>query len=353
MKRRRIFLTSAICIVIVALAVVRLVSNKRSMDDQLNLISEFNTMVPVNTDTVKQAQLPAEFQVNGNFSASREISVIAETSGKVLALSAKNGDRVKSGQALVSVESDVYRSQYELAKYNLDKAEKDLRRFEELSKGDAATAQQFEAARQAHVSAQSAFVTASKQLDNTSVKAPFSGVLIKQYIEKGSFLQAGSPVFDMVAIDQVKLVAKLTSEELAKIQKGQAVKVIADAFAGIQFDGKISAIVAKADLSKRYDVEIEVTNHRDDEIKPGMSGTVFFSGQGNRALVIPRKALTGSIQKPEVFVVKDDRVILKPIGVEVFDDKTIVVTAGLNVGDVVVVSGQINLVDGSKVTLNK
>lgn len=354
MKRRRIFLTSAICIVIVALVVIRLVSNKRSMDDQLKLVSEFNTVVPVNTDTVKQAQLPVEFREPGNFTAFREISLIAETTGKVLVLSAVNGDHVRAGQELVSVENNVLKAQCELAKFSLTKAENDMKRFDELSKGDAATIQQYEAARQSYMNANSALISARKQLDDTSVKAPFPGILVKQYVERGSFLQPGSPVFDLVEIDKVKLILKLTTDELSKIYKGQAVTVLADPFPSVSYDGKISAIIAKADQSKKYDVEIEVNNHRDNEIKPGMTGTAFLRGCNSaQALVIPRKALTGSIQKPEVFVVKGDVVSLREITAEVFDDKLLRITSGLNAGDVVVVSGQINLVDGSKITLNK
>lgn len=346
-------ITIAIVVLAAAAIVFRLASNKKGFDEQLKMVSEFSSVTPVNTDTVKYKSITSDFQENGTFQANRELSITSETQGKVVFLSAKTGDHVKTGQVLASVENEVYKSQLEMAKFNLDKAEKDMHRFGELSKGDAATVQQFEAAKQTYINAQSAFVTAKSQYENTFVKAPFSGVMTKQYIEKGSYLMPGLPVFDMVEIDQVKLVVKLSGEELEKVEKGQAVKVTADLFPDVIFNGTVDAIIVKADLSKRYDVEIIVGNQRDSEIKPGMTGVAMFTGPvDSQALVIPRKAISGSIKNPEVFVVKGNSVVLKNISVLPLDDKNVIAGKGLRAGDVIVVSGQINLVDGSKVTLN-
>ncbi|HAZ01692.1 MAG: hypothetical protein A2W90_15930 [Bacteroidetes bacterium GWF2_42_66] len=353
MKTRRI-ITIVIVVLVVAAIAFRLASNKKGFDEQLKMVSEFSSAIPVNTDTVKYKSIASYFQENGTFQANRELSITSETQGKVVSISAKTGDHVKAGQVLASVENEVYKSQLDLAKFNLDKAEKDKQRFEELSKGDAATVQQFEAAKQTYINAQSALTTAKYQYENTFFKAPFNGTLTKQFIEKGSYLMPGVPVFDLVEIDQIKLVVKLSGEELEKVQKGQTVKVTADLFPDAAFNGTVGAIVVKADLSKRYEVEILVDNQRDNEIKPGMTGGAVFSGPvDGQALVIPRKAISGSIKNSEVFVVKGNSVVLQSISAQPLDDKNVIVGKGLKAGDVIVVSGQINLVDGSKVTLNK
>ena len=143
-------------------------------------------------------------------------------------------------------------------------------------------------------------------------------------------------------------------DEIEKVQKGQIVSINVDAYPGTSYDGKVSAVIVKADLSKRYCAEVEVTNRIDKLIKPGMFGTGLFEGQfGNKVLAISRKAITGSIKSPEVFIVEGDSVIVRTIGVIPLNDKYIAVTQGLKEGDVIVTSGQINLVNGSKITLNK
>lgn len=354
MIKRRKILTIIIVATLVVIVAMRLISNKKGFEKQLKMISEFNTTIPVNVDTAKYAQQAATFSANGTFEAMHEISIVSETQGKVVAIHAKTGDHVVNNQLLASVDNELYQSQFELAKFNVDQAGKDLKRYEQLSRGDAATVQQLELARQAFENARSACTTAKIQYQNTFLKAPFSGTITRQHIEIGSFLTPGALVYDMVALNKLKLIVKLTAKELEHVYKGQSITVQADANGGRSYQGTICAIVVKADMSKRYHVEIEVTNGQDNSIKPGMFGTAAFSNESDtKTLVIPRKALAGSIKNPEVFVVYGDSVQLKPIQAIPLNDKQIVVLQGLTAGDLVVTSGQINLVNGSKITLSR
>jgi len=354
MKSKKLILSIAIITVIVVIIVVRLVSNKRSFDDQLKMISEFNTTVPVITDTVKYEQIATEFSVNGTFEPLHEISISSEIQGKIISIAAETGNNVKAGQVLASIDNKLYKSQLDLAKSNLEKTEKDKQRYEILLKGDAVTAQQYETVKQEYENAQTAYTSAKIQYDNASVKAPFDGVITKKYIEKGTYLSPGTAVFEIVEIKKVKFIAKLTGDEVENVHKGQALKISVDNYPGISYDGVITAIVVKSDNSKRYDVEIEVLNHTDKLIKPGMFGTAIFGGNvGAKSLTIPRIALVGSIKNPEVFIVHGDSVISQSIDAVTLDDKYVTVKQGLKAGDVIVVSGQINLVTGSKIKLNK
>jgi len=352
MKSRRT--TILIIIVTVIIIVVRLTSNKRSFDKQLKMITEFNTRVPVITDTVKYNQIPAAFSINGSFQALHEISITSEIQGKINSIASATGDNVRAGQILASIENELFASQLELAKFNLEKAEKDMQRFDQLSKGEAVTLQQFESAKQTYMNARSACTAAKVQYESTNIKAPFDGIITRQYIEKGSYLSPGMPVFDLVEIKNVKFIGKLTSAEVEKVHKGQHVKIGVDNYPGINYEGKINSMVVKTDLSKRYDVEIEVVNKADYLIKPGMFGTgIFEDYRGEKVLTIPRKAIGGSIKSPEVYLVKGDSVVSRSITASPVDDKNIQVTQGLNAGDVIVVAGQINLVNGSKISFNK
>jgi membrane fusion protein, multidrug efflux system len=354
MKTRNKIITIAIVAAILVVFVIRLIANKRIFDAELNAVSDFNINIPVNTDTVKDQRIAAGFVVNGSFCALHEITVSSETQGRITSIAVRSGDHVTAGQVLASTDNELAVSQYELAKANFEKAEKDKNRYEQLSHDDAVTVQQSELAKLTFVNARSAFVTARKQLENSVIKAPVNGIITKKYVEKGMVLTPNLPAFDIVEIDRLKFMAKLTSDQINKISRGQTAKVTADNYPSVFYDGKINAIVVKADLSKRYEVEIEVTNHANQLIKPGMFGSVFFGDQStNQFLAIPRKALTGSIKTPQVFVVKGDSVILRNIDAEPLNDRYMAVKQGLKEGDVIVVSGQINLKDGSRVKVVK
>jgi RND family efflux transporter MFP subunit len=317
------------------------------------MVSESNTIIPVLTDTVKFLGLSTELSVNGSFSPSHEISITAESQGKIISLHSAVGDKVVAGQVMASLDHEVSNSQLKLAKFNLDKAEKDMKRFEQLSQSDAATTQQYESARQNFEMAQSAYTSAKVENRNTVIKAPFNGMITKRYTDNGAYVSPGTPLFDIVETNRLKFIVKLTAEEAGKVRKDQHVKVSVEAFPGVMYDGKVSAVVVKADVSKHYDVEIDVNNTIAHPIKPGMYGAAVFSDNsvGHR-LVIPRKAIDGSIRNPEIFLVKGNSVIARKIVVASLDEKQVQVLEGLKAGDVIVTSGQISLVNGSKIKLN-
>jgi membrane fusion protein, multidrug efflux system len=353
MKLRKYIISTTIIIILVSAVALRLYSNKAGFNEELKMVSESTTTIPVNTDTVKYMGVASELSVNGSFSPSHEISISAETQGKITSMHTGVGDKVVAGQVLASLDNEVSASQLKLAKFNMEKAEKDMKRFEQLSQSDAVTTQQYESARQSFEMAQSAYTSAKIENRNTGIKAPFNGIITKRYTDNGAYVAPGTPVFDIVEVNRLKLIVKLTADEAGKVHKDQHVRVSVDTYPGVAYDGKVSAVVVKADLSKRYDVEIDVNNNTGKPIKPGMFGTaVFLANSVGQPLVIPRKAIAGSIKNSEIFLVKGDSVVARKIVVTSLDEKYVRVNEGLNAGDVIVTSGQISLVNGSKIKLN-
>jgi RND family efflux transporter MFP subunit len=190
------------------------------------------------------------------------------------------------------------------------------------------------------------------QNNNTFLTAPFDGVITKRYVEKGTFIAVGSPAYEMIAIEKLKLIAKLSDEEVSKVSKGEAVKLTVESIPGTTYEGYVGNIIVKADISGRYEAEVCIDNDTAYSIKPGMYGQVFFDTNSKRSLlVIPRSAIEGSILNPEIYLVRGDSVIKKPITASTLDNKYVLVLSGLKEGDIIVASGQINLVNGAKIRI--
>jgi len=354
MKSGRITITVIIIALLSVAFAARLVSNKKYFNRQLAIAAESETEVPVTTDTVKAEKVNSSFRESGTFSAIKEVSVLSETQGKIRSVKAVTGARVNKGDILATVENDVLSSRLDLAKFNLEKAEADMKRFETLSKGDAATPSQLETIRLALLNAQSDYTASKKQYEDTFIRATCSGYISGKHIEEGGFILPSQAAFDIIDISSVKLLVKLTDAEMLNIKKGEPAVVDADAYPSMNIQGKIISINPKGDQSKRFEVEIEIKNDGTSLVKPGMTGTANFSGGSEpEMLIIPRKALTGSIIDPEVFVADGNSARLKKITAEPLDDHRLVVKDGLAKGEIVITSGQINLVDGSKISISK
>jgi len=140
------------------------------------------------------------------------------------------------------------------------------------------------------------------------------------------------------------------------LKVGSSVKVKASVHPDQEYNGKISFIAAKADASLNFPVEIEVPNRANNEIKAGMYGTAIFDSNVNAQpsiTTVPRSAFVGSVNSNQVFVVNNDIATIKKVTSGRILGDRVEILDGLNDGDVVVTSGQINLSDNTKVSIVK
>jgi RND family efflux transporter MFP subunit len=349
--KRKIIIISVIIIVCIA-GIFKLYINKKQIDAN-SAPRQSRVNVPVFVETVKESKLDNSFSVNGTFDPAHEITIISQTQGKIVNLNFDKGDFVKEGQVLASCDLELLEAQKNLAEANLNKSEKDLKKFQEMLRSKASTQQQVDEMQLALFNAKASYVTVTKQIEYSIITAPFSGYITSKHIEKGSMIMPGTPVAEMMDISTMKFNAGVSESDLVKIRNNQEVKIVAAIYEGFSFTGKIKNIGMKADASRRFPVEIEVRNNAGKPIRSGMFGKAFFASKGtHNAMAIPRTALVGSIKDPEVFVVENGKAIRRSIKVGSASEKTIEVLEGLKAGDNVVIAGQINLDDNTPVRIS-
>lgn len=349
MKTAKKYTTIISAITIVVLIIIKLFSNKEQLDNELKAMQEYNSVVPVEVAKPEVLQAKQIIEENGILRSGQEIPILSETSGKVISVAGNVGEYVRAGQTLALVEKEVLESQYKLAKTNLETAEKDLNRFINLIGGEAITQQQLDAANLNYQNALANFTSIKKQLENTVIQSPVNGVISKRSVEKGTYLMPSVLVFSILGENQMIFVVKVAETNVFQLNKGQKTKIILDAFPGRTFDGNIRSIGITADLSGRYEVEISMADQK-SLLRTGMSGKAFFENDmKNTGLVIPRKCIVGSIKDATVFILADDSVTSKAVEANAINENEVLITGGLSDNDKVVLSGQINLQNGSKV----
>jgi membrane fusion protein (multidrug efflux system) len=348
-KTRRRIAGFSVTAVLTALVVLLLMKNRKDMQDQLTAMQNFNEIVPVEIAIARLADFIPEFTESGVFLSNSDVKVISETQGKIRLLNFQVGSKVNAGQVLATVENNVAKSRFELAKEDLKKAEKDLERFRKLEGGEAATQQQLEAAKLDWKESQASFADAQEQLENTILKAPISGTISERCVEQGTWLTPGMHVCTVSDQSHMNFHVKLAGTDLQGLSTEQPVNLKTDALPGYTFTGKVKNIGVAADLSGRYLVEINVLNSK-HLLRSGMVGQATFNlpAEKNR-LIIPRKCIDGSLQQAHVFVLNSLQVTRRPVTVELLDNESVAVVSGLQPGDKVVKTGQINLTDGTSV----
>jgi RND family efflux transporter MFP subunit len=145
----------------------------------------------------------------------------------------------------------------------------------------------------------------------------------------------------------------VAENDVYALKEGDPVQITATVFPGVTYEGKITFISPRGDDAHNYPVEISFKNQAKNTLKAGTYVNVAFNRKSQvPALQIPREALVGSVRNAQVFVVNENNIAqLRKITVGGDNGAYLEVQEGLQEGERVVTTGQINLVDSTQVSI--
>jgi len=312
----------------------------------------------VTVEKAAKKDLTTNFSLTGTIIANNDVNILSETSGKVMQMFFKAGDFKTAGSVLAQVDDELRKAAYMSAEATYEKAKKDYDRFKNLFDQKTVTDAQFEAAKLGLSMAEAQFIVAKRQLEDTKIKTPISGYITMKNIDIGSTVQ-GAPqptlVANIVDISRVKVKLNVSEAYAFALKAGNLVDVTADVYPGIVFKGRIESVSAKSDEAHTFPVEIIVENKSAHQLKAGAFARVDFSTlKGIKGIIIPRESLVGSVKDPQVYVVTDGTAKLRKLILGTESNTFVQVLSGLTENETIVINGQNNLVDNTKVEiLNK
>jgi RND family efflux transporter MFP subunit len=358
---RRVAVFGAIIVVLIIIVIGFTEQNGRADNSQAPLDRVAVEVTPVTTSTINET-----VSAVGTIAAMRDVMVSSETSGRITKMAIKVGDAVREGQALVFVDDELKaiaveqaRAQLLAAETNHQKATKDFQRADTLYKtGDIADVElegnrlALRSSEAQFKSAQVALKLAQRQLDDTRIKAPISGVVASRTVEVGEMVSPGRQVANIVDISNVKVKLSIQEEQIGKLRLNQPVTVRVDPAPDRTFQGTIFTIGAKTETSTghSYPVEVIVRNKDLNLLKVGMFARVDIrTNTAANALTISKESLVSGESSPAVFVVADSVARLRAVRLGLRSGDSYQVLDGLKPGELVVSFGQKNLKDGTLV----
>jgi RND family efflux transporter MFP subunit len=352
---KKSLITIGLIVAVLAIISYTLMNNKKENEAKTAIVAEKNASISVKVGTVKTEEVSLDFSANGNFEPLQELKFSAEKPGRVVRVLVKEGDNVRIGQTLAIIRSEQISSDLQTAQASYQNAQADYSRFENAYKTGGVTKQQLDQAKLGLVTSKSRLQQAKVNIGDTNIKATISGIVNKRYIEPGSVLGASTQMFDIVNVSKLKLKVTVNESQVASLKLGNIVQVSASVYPDTKFSGKITFIAPKADTSLNFPVEIEIANNSSNDLKAGMYGTAQFSSnqQKQSLMVVPRNAFVGSVSSNQIFVAENGIAKLKTVSAgRILGDKVEIIS-GLSDGEIVIITGQINLQDGSKVDIIK
>jgi RND family efflux transporter MFP subunit len=354
-KSKNIIVVTISVVLFITIIVVVLKHNKKVNQEKIDVVSQPVGNVNVEAIKVETKQVTVHYDANGVFIANQQLDFSSEISGRIVGVLVDEGDFVTKGQVIATIKSDKLSVELQNAQDVYDKALKDKERFENSFKNGGVTLQQLDQSTLVLENAGAQLEQAKIKYNDTQIKAPIAGYINKRYIELGTYASPGTPLFELVDISKLKLKVAVNESQITNVKVGDTVKVTASILPDKQFTGKVSFVAYKADQSLNFPIEVEVENDNTLNLKAGMYGAVEFNyEEGDQKLIIPRTAFVGSVNNNEVFVVENGIAKMKEVVAGRILGDEVEVLKGLKANDMVVTTGQINLTEGTKVTiLNK
>ena len=353
MKKTLIYIIVAA--LLVGLAAWKITDNKKKQETEVKEVARQVDKINVNVITVARENINTDYSANGTFIPKQEMNQSADIAGRVVSVFVKEGSRVGAGQVLATIKRDAIEVDMTQAKNNLQNAIIDNQRYENAFKTGGVTKQQVDNSRLQLKNAQAAVRAQGVRVNDTSVRAGISGTINKRMVEPGAVVATGTALFEIVNINSLKLSVLVDESQVGRIQIGQEVAINVNVLPDENFGGRISFIAPKSDASLNFPVEIEVSNN--GRLKAGMYATALFKtnngAETQNMLTIPAEAFVNGVSSGQVFIVNNG--VAKLIKVQtgkVYGDKVQIIS-GLNGGEQVITSGQINLENGSKINIVK
>lgn len=329
--------------------------------------------VPVTVAEVTSGNVAYFDEYPATVVALNQVELRAQVSGYVTGIFFKDGDRVRKGQKLYSIDAQLYSANVQQAianlqvqETNLVKAQKDADRYHELDKKDAIAKQQvdyadaaLEAAKKQVAAAQANVKSLQSNVNFSTIYAPFDGTIGISQVKTGTAVVAGQTVLNVVSSDNpIAVDFAIDQKEIFRFTQLQGTKNVDSTFTlafgtdVYPYPGSISVIDRAVDpQTGTLKMRLSFPNAK-NMLKAGMSGTVRVkSSAGAESVTIPYKAVTEMLGEFFVYAVGDSNKVTQRkvvLGKQIGTD--ILVREGLSKGDKIVVQGVQNLREGSVIT---
>ncbi len=316
---------------------------------------ELNESAPVRVQVmkVKPVQSDGRQRFSGTVEEALGSTLSFSVAGTVKQIRVEAGQRVVKGEWIAMLDEVSLLSTYEAAVATLEQAEDAWQRMKQLHDAGSLPEMQWVEVQSKLKQAQSAERIAKKNLADSKLYAPFSGVVSEKEVEVGQNVMPGTPVVRLVTVNQVKVNVSVPENEISHIRIGQPVSVSVSALGGKVFEGKVveKGVVAHP-LSRSYEVKALVDNPS-EELRPGMICTLATElEEGTEIFMLP----VHLIQMDEnngcfVWINKDGKAKRRRIVTGRLEKKGIQVISGLTAGDEIIVEGQQKISEGMDITL--
>ncbi|NUT83577.1 MULTISPECIES: efflux RND transporter periplasmic adaptor subunit [Pseudomonas] len=366
LRRRMLIMLGVVLLVVLLLAGYKAFS----VYQQIQMFSAPKPPVSVAVATVAQRPWQTRLPTVGSLKALQGVDLSLEIAGTVQKVQFQSGQKVKAGQPLLQLDSDVESALLETAEADLGLAQLDFGRGRQLVGSQAISKGEFDRL-SAQLKKNQATVNQLKaSLAKKQILAPFSGTVGIRQVDVGDYLASGTVIATLQDLSSLYVDFYVPEQSVPRLAVAQSVNVSVSAYPGQNFVATISAINPKVEDSTRNVLVRATLANPDDKLLPGMFANLeVILPDVAAGIVAPESAVTYTLYGNSMYVVsqkktadgtveKNDKgqpvLIAERRFVETGErrDGQVLVTKGVQSGEQVVIAGQLKLDNGTPIAIS-
>ncbi len=322
-------------------------------------------VTPDNVIVVDSARIAAGPSLSGSLRPENVAQIRAELAGAMVNVSAERGQRVSRGAVLGRIDDTAVRDNFLSARSALTTAEqaaalaaRNVERSEAPHAAGAIAESALEDARlqlqvteSQRADAQARLALAQSQLEKTTVRAPFAGVVAERMVAAGDIVQPGTALFTVVDPSSMRLEAAIRASDLARARRGASVEFTVAGYAGRTFEGRITSISPTTDPASGQIPVIANLPNVSGELVGGLYAEGRIAAESRVGLVVPLAAVDLTERGAEVLRMRGGVVEKVPVQTGLRDDRSerIEVTAGIAPGDTLLIGAARSISPGTSI----
>jgi len=302
------------------------------------------TAVPQFADTF---DLPAVVEPN------RIVTVSAEISGRIERIPPEEGSKVRTGDLLIKLNTDLIKPEFESAKAQVERDQIEFDRMKSLAEENAVTQRDLDNATSQLAISKARLEGIGARLERASIFAPTAGVLNDLLVEEGEFVDTGNAVARIVDTDTVKVVVEIPERDIAFFAVGQKSDIFVETKDKTRLlVGTISFISELAD-SRTRTTRTEITlDNKQRLLRSGQIVRVTLTRQILKdAILIPLLAVIPMEGSKAVYVVNSSQAKRREVKIDIIRGDQVQITSGLEPGDKLIIAGHRFVAPGQKVNI--
>jgi membrane fusion protein (multidrug efflux system) len=303
--------------------------------------------MPVDVDTARVESMIDAVRATGRIEAVQAVDLRPDEQGRITALLFHEGQSVTEGTPLVRIDDELLRAQAERARAERDLAQQQLERVRRLHAENASTPADLERVEAAARSANAALAVLELQIERSTVRAPFAGVIGQRFVSTGDYVTTSSRMLSLQTIDPQRAVIEVPERYASELRLGQPIEFTVAAQAGRTFRAQVDFIDPVVQDASRTIVVKASASNRDRALKPGMFIEARLATETrDDAVVVPEDAIQPLRTANIVWAVVDGKASRRVVEIGTRARGIVEIISGIRPGEVVVVGGLERMAEG-------